>query len=444
MPRISERIIIRSNDPQKFFCYTPGILVTEKGRLLVTLDVGGEGIKELHGIHEVTMSTRRRGLGIVISSDDDGKTWSEIDIPKDLSFEKDQPLKTNQNGAHIFPFWHARAFQAGNSLYIIGNSGDIQIIRSDDNGDSWTKPAALTANEHWHASACNTIIYDNKIYLAMEKIFYRENFFGGWNVAGLSPILLSAKIDGNLLNTDNWKFSDTFIFRDHFSTQHGERFGIPFYPATDFAPVLLAQDSKGKHVTNAPIGWLEANVVKITDHDHVWFDEQAFHLILRAHTGGTNYACLIKINESNNGSMVPSMQKTPSDKEQLFLPLPGGHLKFYILFDEQTNLFWLASNQATDSMRKITSLDEVGRYGLPNNERHRMQLYFSRNCVDWCFATMLGYSKNEMHARNYPAMAIKGNDLHVVARSGDEHTKDAQYSNCITHHVVKDFRDLVY
>ena len=148
--------------------------------------------------------------------------------------------------------------------------------------------------------------------------------------------------------------------------------------------------------------------------------------------------------EDKNGQMVIGFQETPSGQTLLFLPFPGGHLKFFIVYDEISRLYWMASNQSFDSMRTISSLPETSRYGLPNNERHRLQLLFSKNCVDWCMAGMIACQENELYSRNYPSLCIVGEDMHVVCRAADDHTKDPQYSDCITYYKIKRFRMLIY
>jgi hypothetical protein len=41
-------------------------------------------------------------------------------------------------------------------------------------------------------------------------------------------------------------------------------------------------------------------------------------------------------------------------------------------------------------------------------------------------------------------MAIDGNDLVILSRSGDKRAKSAHDGNIITFHRIKDFRALVY
>jgi hypothetical protein len=164
---------------------------------------------------------------------------------------------------------------------------------------------------------------------------------------------------------------------------------------------------------------------------------------MRAHTGGTGYAALAKVVENPDGSMTTMLEKVPSGKTMLFLPFPGGQMRFHVLYDEQTKLYWLLCSQATDSMCRVDRLP-ADRYDLPNNERNRLVLYFSKNMVDWCFAGLVAKTDFDKQARHYACMDFDGDDLVIVSRSGDERAKSAHDGNIITFHRVKNFRDLVY
>jgi hypothetical protein len=50
----------------------------------------------------------------------------------------------------------------------------------------------------------------------------------------------------------------------------------------------------------------------------------------------------------------------------------------------------------------------------------------------------------EKASRHYASMAIDGDDLVVLSRSGDEQAKSPHDGNIITFHRVKGFRELVY
>jgi hypothetical protein len=127
----------------------------------------------------------------------------------------------------------------------------------------------------------------------------------------------------------------------------------------------------------------------------------------------------------------------------LFLPFPGGQMRFHVCYDTKTKLYWLLSSQATDSMTRADRLPPE-RYDLPNNERHRLVLHFSKNMVDWCFAGVVAIGGSPRQARHYAGMAIDGDDLVILSRSGDARAKSAHDGNLITFHRVKNFRELVY
>jgi hypothetical protein len=197
------------------------------------------------------------------------------------------------------------------------------------------------------------------------------------------------------------------------------------------------------------MGWLETNIVQFTDPQHLWHDPagKTFHLWMRSHAGVTGYACIAKVVEQGKtpgtGAMTTMLEKAPSGKKMLYVPCPGGQMKFHIVQDAATGLYWLLSTQAIDSMIR-PDLMPADRYNLPNNERRRLQLHFSKNMIDWCFAGLVSAGPVETASRHYASMLITGNDLVVLSRSGDENAKSPHDGNLISFHRVANFRDLVY
>ena len=118
-------------------------------------------------------------------------------------------------------------------------------------------------------------------------------------------------------------------------------------------------------------------------------------------------------------------------------------MKFHICWDEKTQLYWLLSTQATDSMRRKELLSKE-RFNIPCDERQRLQLSFSKNMVDWCFAGLVAKGDSEKQSRHYASMEIDGDDLLIASRSGDMDTSSAHDTNLSTVHRIKNFRDLVY
>ena len=262
----------------------------------------------------------------------------------------------------------------------------------------------------------------------------------GWPVSEFAPVLMRAPLGADLLRKESWTYASDLSFNEAVQASELDAFGVPFYPAEPHAMVDVGQGR-----TCAPIGWLETNVVQFTDPNHIWYDDtgHTFHLWMRAHTGGTGYAAIVKVVEQADGSMHTQVERVPSGKRIIYVPCPGGQMKFHMIYDEVTRLFWLLSSQSTDSMCRADRLP-ADRYNLPNNERHRLQLHFSRNCIDWCFSGLVDAGKTPIESRHYASMAIDRADLLIVSRSGDEMSVNAHDVNLTTFHRISKFRDLVY
>ena len=416
----NEAVVYESPDPETVYAYSPGLAVLPSGRLLATMDQGGPGVKDLPGIKVAPDGKIWKGK--VFTSDDRGRTWQH---------------RTDM------PMMHARPFAAGKSLYVLGHCGDLGIIRSDDDGETWTEPAWLTQGQRWHQAPCNVHYARQggreRVYLVMER--NTDPSFRGWSVSVLAPVLMAADVDADLTQRESWAFSKELSFRDAIEQAGAPHLiGSPF-----FTPGPTAPNNRGDKRYMAPPGWLEANVVQFTDPDHVWYDPsgRTFHLWMRAHTGSTNLAAIAKAVEAGDGSITVSLENAPSGEPMLYVPCPGGQMKFHILFDDVSQLFWLLSSQSTDSMTRPERLPP-NRYNLPNNERHRLALHFSKNCIDWCFAGRVADTGEYGQGRHYASMAIDGDDLHILSRSGDARARSAHDGNLITFHTVRGFRRLVY
>lgn len=404
-------IMFRSENPQEIYTYSPGICALASGRLIGTMDLGGPGVK---GAYNSAV------WGQIFVSDDDGASWRQVASA---------------------PFSHARPFVAGKSVYVMGHfggQGDLCIMRSDDEGETWSPCTALTQGRQWHQAPANVCYVEDRVYLVMEEIPLERS--SGWPVRALLPVLMRAHIGDDLTRPESWDYARVNQFQDLISYDETDYFGVPFY---SMDPDQGINVMPGRYC--APIGWLETNVVHFEDENHIWCDPtgHTFHLFMRAHTGRTGYCCVIKVVEKENGEMVMEPIKAPSGKTLLYLPMPGGQMKFHILYDDVTKLYWLLSTQATDSMIRPEKMS-ADRYNLPDNERSRLQLHFSKNCVDWCFAALVDMGESQVESRHYASMCIKGDDLCILSRSGDQHARCPHNGNIITFHEIRNFRELVY
>jgi hypothetical protein len=416
--------LFSSPDPQRLHCYSPGLCRLPSGRLIATLDLGGPGVADLPGPKGAHSTECSKGWqGRAYASDDHGRTWTHV---------------------VSFPFMHARPFVAGAALYILGQMEDLFIIRSLDGGATWTEPAALSSGQSWHQAPCNVHTANGCVYLVMERRVRTD--IHSWYVGEMAPVLMRGPLDRDLTQREHWTFASELSFNDVIDNRAEcpqlDFFGVPFFAC----PYPYgAEASPGRHC--APIGWLETNVVQITDPTHLWHDPsgRTLHLWMRSHTGSSGYACIAKVVEDapGSGAMTTQLERVPSGKQMLYLPCPGGQMKFHILYDAESRLYWLLSTQGTDSMARPATMP-AERYNLPNNERRRLQLHFSTNLVDWCFAGLVAVGECQQASRHYASMVIDGPDLHVLSRSGNAQAKSAHDGNLITFHTVRDFRSLAY
>lgn len=417
-------IVKRSAFPDKEFLYTPSVLRLKNGRLLVSLDISDK-------------------QGEIYASDDGGASWQ---------------LKGTGE------FIHARLFLDGDTVYLIGHKGNIVIYVSHDNGEHWSQKSVL-ADGQWHQSACSVCYKNGYIYLVMECNVLEENeYFPYWCPNVLAPVVMRGKLGTDLTKKENWLFSEKVAFRDIMPNEDLlDWFGVPFFhsalkcPPEEGTTISAAKYKEEYDFENnkervsfstQPIGWLETNLVEIVDPNHYWYDPtgKTLMMFMRAHTGGSGYCCVAKAVESTiDGKDVIKLDlvTNPSGKKVLYLPMPGGQMKFYVKFDEKTKLYWLLSTQATDTMCRIECMGSE-RYNIPCDERDRLTLHFSKNMVDWVFAGLVSKGDSPKQSRHYGSMDIDGDDLVIVSRSGDAACTSAHNGNLITFHRVENFRDLIY
>jgi len=422
-------VIYRSPDPKHQFAFSPCILVSKTGRYIFSMDISDT-------------------YGKIYISDDKGETWK---------------LVAEEN------FWHGSLFADGDSVYMMASSmahdRNLVIMRSDDDGETWTGLNILTDGCSFSHCATDVWYKDGYVYVPMDLtvVHEGERVRSRWKPNWITPVICRGKLGTDLTKRENWLLSKPARFRDVIAEKDIEGIGVPFFTSIEDVPddaPTCASAARYRHtydfVNDKPVtpfsfhavGGLESNVVQITDPKHYWYDStgKTLHIFSRANTHGTGYCILMKaVERVRDGKEVIDIEceVNPSGKRVIFLPMPGGQNKFFVKYDEKTKLYWLASSQTRDSMTRIEYLSE-DRYNIPSDERDRLVLHFSKNMVDWIFAGLVDKSGNERQSRHYASMDIDGDDLLILSRSGDEETSTAHDTNLVTLHRVKNFRDLVY
>jgi len=386
----SEKVILESPNPDSIFLYSPAIVEGFDGRLIVASDLGGPGTINLDGPRSDDPWDSPSGNQIrVMYSDNNGRSWKKSD-------------------ARI-PMMHEILFKAGDALYMIGHSGRLLITRSTDNGVTWSEPSVLEGEHKWHQNNCAVNHYNGKVSLVYEQ---RLGLDMAWPGVGL--VLMQADESKDLTKRGNWVFSELYDPRADLTAAQ---------PAG--LPPFTAQFEKG----NPAPGILESNVVRVFDPSRPFYDPEQRSMVIMCRTASTfgDIGVMLKGIENPDGTLsIGKLQKSGGDI--FYTYIPGANLKFYILYDECTKLYWLLHSQIT------------GR----TDERRRLALSFSPDLMRWTFAGLVAVGPSENGSRHYASMVEKDGNLYIVSRSGDERSKNSHDTNLMTFHVVKNFRNLVY
>lgn len=405
-----ERILFTSPDSEGIFIYTPWICRGAGNRLLLSFDLGGSRMSAIAGPKAEGEDNPDHNQCRVMVSDDEGDSWRLTGV---------------------FGMLHARVFRAGKRLYLLGHAGKLLIAASEDNGETWSNAVILDDTCCYHQSGCSIDIHNGMIYLGMECPLPGKRW------PNIEIRLMAARETDDLLRIGSWRFSNRFDLLKY--DRFPNLLGMPFFPEGDLRPGEKDIRYSG------PAGVLESNVVRIYDPSHLFFDpeDRTVMVILRVNSNLSNIGAILRGIDHPDGRLELTTWRTPQGGELFYVPFPGGQMKFHIVYDEISKLYWTSVSQTTDSLRRIETLPAT-RFNLPYNERNRLALYFSRNCYDWCFAGMVACRRKDKESRHYATNLIVGDDLLILSRSGDESAHCAHNGNLLTLHRVKRFRDLIY
>ena len=373
-----ESVVWESTDPQNEVSGSPAICISKTGRIIVSYDITGTG------------KTR----GEVQYSDDGGQTWVKATMTDDA-------------------FLFARPFETSTGLYIIARKyaagttegyGQLIVLKSTDDGATWGE-ANVIDEGIWHSAPTEVIHLNGYIYMTWEaQDKAAAQVTGGAGRGILAPVILRAEETADLTVASNWTISDSEdTYLSYYEAVGGNSFNMIDYMGIPFMHYRFGDASN-------TMGWLEGNIVRITDPSHVLYDENAFYIYLRSTANTSDYANLMKVVENEDGTMTSELVTTPSGKTNLYVQLPGGQSKFYITYDEQEEMYWLVSNVSTDSMEIDTTWGQgadTSRHEGPQDVRNELGLYYSSNAMDWSFAGIVSATDSISQARSYPSMVMK-------------------------------------
>lgn len=415
-------LVCESSDPDRVHLAGPSLLALPGGRLIAAIDQFGPGVKKLPGVKGRHSQDNHWMQGRILTSKDKGQTWDE--------------RKT-------FPFSHPCLFRDGQRIYLLGHRGGLQIMKSSDGGTSWSGAVGLTVpggdNTAYIQTPTSVLKKGDFLYVAMMRSTERKQ--KGDPASSLAVDIWRARRGADLTSARSWtKSRSESAFRDLFPESGASHIGVPFFELPD---ENRGVDLGGRRWVNH-IGWGEPHLLDIEDPGHYLYDKngRTLHMVAVGRTHRSNNAVLAKVVDTGAGMKVLP-ETAPSGKNLTYICLPGGHMKFHILHDEESKLYWLVSNRSSDSMRRSDSLPPE-RPGLPSDEYGSLQIHFSRNLVDWSFGGLVAGSDETTFSMYECSAAVKGNDLYILCRCAGEGRRTPTDTNQIRLFMIPQFRELAY
>lgn len=324
----------------------------------------------------------RRGT-MVYCSADGGETW--------------------KNTAFVPNVGSVTPFQVDGTLYLMGiGERAIRVLKSDDEGYTWTEPAdeqtgLFARAEIPYPHAISPVLFANgRIYRAFEEQT-DENGKNQW-VTTYRSFMVSAPLDCDLLDMRNWTFTNL----------------------VDYDFVGKGYSTYTDHQTyNYTGGWLEGNAIATP--------EGKVYNMLRLQTGNeSGYAALCSLSADN--------RTLSFDPESGIVHFEGGMSKFLTRYDEQSGYYVSIANIVTDKSN--------------SNQRNVLGMNISKDLYTWetaeillCDETLMPwYDSVYHHAFQYVDWVFDGDDIIMVVREAADQTKAYHEANRVTFYRVKEFR----
>ena len=366
---------LRWQDPTtKTYLGSPSIVRLLDGALLAIHDYFGPGSPRNHENEEHLTSVYR--------STDNGVTWHNL--------------------THIANAYWSTLFVYDGMVYLLGCSqqyGSIVIRRSGDGGCTWTIPkdektgllfkgGSYYNPPNYHCAPVPILYKNGRIYRAFEDC---DPCVWG---SGFRAGVISAPVNADLLNADNWIMSNKLAFD-------------PSWVPAEWGELVCP-------------GWLEGNCVESPEGE-IWN-------ILRFNSEPlSDKAAIVKVHAE--GRMISFNPATD------FIDFPGGMTKFTIRRDTATGIYITLSNPNDNP--------SLGAY-----QRNRLVLCTSTDLRHWHEKIVIikdDSDLDEVQSRQltgfqYVDWQFDGDDIIYLVRTSYKGANNFHDSNRITYHRVVDFR----
>lgn len=370
--------------------------------------VEGSGLVRLNNGHLVAVvpvvprtewSRERRAMesrAHIVRSTDGGATW--------------QPIAE-------LPYYSAVPWKYRDALYLFANKGgtehrndDLVLLRSTDGGATWSEPVTLFQGHFWNCTT-GMVFKNDKIYWAVDDLALDPALDPAVTVkagANRGPRVVVGDLSGDPMNPQAWRLSNP----------------VPF-------PGVPAELRAARFDAN-PSLYLEPNVIEVDGHIRVL---AAFKPHQQT-TAGMN-AVFDLLDEDGRLEL----------KFAQYHPMPGGQLKFGVIRDEPSQLYWATANLVVDGQNRFPWWKEGAAQGNQKgeprggNDRRLLMLLYSLDGLNWFQAGCVALAPSIGQSFMYGFPVVDGADLLIISRTSIRapNSHDADYA---TFHRVRNFRQL--
>jgi len=370
-------------DNYRFFLNT-GFTSLEDGTLLAA------GAQVVVGKGAVAADGTSECCVVIARSVDHGRTWT---VAARIPFPNRMEVALYGRGSTVYLF-----------VGLAVREGVILAASSRDRGSTWSEPTpvirwvgaeAKTGGDHWFCSnQMSTVERNGRLYMCAGE-------------AGQTMAVAVCELAKGLLNPHAWRISD--------------QVAIP-----------IPGELNRKLFPGPSMRCAEGNVILVKD-----------RLRVLARTCIDRYATanLAAVFDLEDDGVTLDLTFTQ------FYPLPGGNGKFFIVFDESSRLYWMASNLPANTQGWVESPPSMPL----GNDRRFLMLWYACDALNWFPAGCIARTEHLTESFMYPVMVIDGDDLAILVRtsraySGPQAEARAANgfhdANLMTFHRIPGFRSL--